>query len=183
LPRSNASTRAAARDILKIVPLVMRTVAAQLRAGGDMPAPAHYGLLSILRRQPRTLTELAAIQGVSLPTMSNSVATLVQRGWVKRSSPPRDRRVVLLRVTPLGRATVERVGRVVEAHLALMLTDLDEASRRRLQDGLAVLRRAFAGEPGEPERRTTLAEPRATAAERRDAAARRTSRSASRTRR
>ena len=65
----------------------MRTVAAELRAAGELPAPAHFGLLTMLGNQPRTLTELALLQGVSLPTMSNSISTLVQRGWVKRSSP------------------------------------------------------------------------------------------------
>jgi DNA-binding MarR family transcriptional regulator len=147
--KSAPTARSAARDILNIVPLVMRTVAAQLRAAGEMPAPAHFGLLMMLGRQSRTLSELAALQGVSLPTMSNSVATLVQRGWVKRS-PARDRRVVLLEVTPLGRATLERTGKAAEAHLAGILASLDMASRRKLQDGLMVLRQAFADVPAPP---------------------------------
>jgi DNA-binding MarR family transcriptional regulator len=145
MPRS--STRDTAREILKIIPLVMRTVAAELRSAGDMPAPAHFGLLTMLGQQPRTLTELAVLQGVSLPTMSNSVSTLVQRGWVKRSSPARDRRVVLIEVTPLGKATVERVGKAAEAHLAELLGGVDPASRRRLRAGLAVLRKVFADAP------------------------------------
>src|SRR3954470_4197676 len=105
MPRPQS--RDTAREILKIIPLVMRTVAAELRAAGEMPAPAHFGLLTVLGDQPRTLTELALLQGVRLPTMSNSISTLVQRGWVKRRSPARDRRVVLIEVTPLGRSTVE----------------------------------------------------------------------------
>ncbi len=141
---SSSSARSTARAILKIIPVVMRTVAAELRAAGDMPAPAHFGLLTMLERQPRTLSELAALQGVSLPTMSNSIATLVQRGWVKRSSPARDRRVVLLEVTPLGKATVKRVGKAAEGHLVEMLGGLDAASRSRLDAGLGVLRRVFA---------------------------------------
>lgn len=138
-------TREAARDILKIIPLVMRTVAAELRGAGSMPAPAHFGLLTMLDKQARTLTELAALQGVSLPTMSNSISTLVTRGWVKRSSPAADRRVVLIEVTPQGRATVERVGKAAEAHLVEMLSGLDKRSRRRLQGGLDVLRVVFGG--------------------------------------
>lgn len=145
MPRSD--TRDTAREILKIIPLVMRTVAAELRAAGEMPAPAHFGLLTILGDQPRTLTELALLQGVSLPTMSNSISTLVQRGWVKRSSPARDRRVVLIEVTPLGKATVERVGKAAEAHLGDMLATLDGVSRRRLRAGLGVLRQVFADTP------------------------------------
>src|SRR5262245_11265066 len=132
--------RETAREILKIIPLVMRTVAAELRAAGELPAPAHFGLLTLLSAQPRTLTELAALQGVSLPTMSNSISAMVQRGWVRRSAPPKDRRVVIIEVTPTGKAAVERVGRAAEAHLAVMLAPLDAASRKRIQAGRKVVR-------------------------------------------
>ena len=140
-------SRTAARAILKIIPLVMRTVAAELRAAGELPAPAHFGLLSMLSMQPRTLSELAVLQGVSLPTMSNSISAMVQRGWVRRTAPPKDRRVVIIDVTPAGKAAVERVGRAAEAHLAEMLTDMDAAGGRRLVAGLDVLRSVFDGAP------------------------------------
>lgn len=145
--------REAARDILKIVPLVMRTVAAELRAAGELPAPAHFGLLTMLSAQPRTLTELAALQGVSLPTMSNSISAMVERGWVKRNTPGKDRRVVIIEVTPTGKAAVERVGRAAEAHLSQLLAPLDAASRRRLQSGLGVLRKVFGQSPLAPSRK------------------------------
>jgi len=144
---NKAHAREAAREILKIVPLVMRTVAAELRAAGELPAPAHFHLLTMLSHQPRTLTELAALQGVSLPTMSNSISALVQRGWVKRTAPTRDRRVVIIEVTPTGKAAVERVGRCAETHLAEVLAPLDAGSRRRLQGGLGVLRKVFTSAP------------------------------------
>ena len=139
--------RVAARSILKIVPLVMRTIAAELRAAGELPAPAHFGLLSVLSAQPRTLSELAALQGVSLPTMSNSISAMVQHGWVRRTAPVRDRRVVIIEVTQTGRATLDRVGRCAEAHLADALAALDTGERRRLQAGLGVLHQAFTKAP------------------------------------
>jgi DNA-binding MarR family transcriptional regulator len=142
------SNRDLAREVLKIIPLVMRTVAAELRAAGELPAPAHFGLLSMLSLQPRTLSELASLQGVSLPTMSNSISAMVDRGWVRRTAPPEDRRVVIIDVTPLGKATLERVGKAAETHLSAILAPLDAASRRRLQDGLAVLRKTFGDSVG-----------------------------------
>ena len=51
--------------------------------------------------------------------------------------------MVIIDVTPTGKAAVERVGRAAEAHLSVLLTPLDPASRRRLQAGLAVLRKIF----------------------------------------
>src|SRR5882724_2701855 len=103
--------RETAREILKIIPLVMRTVAAELRAAGELPAPAHFGLLTMLSAQSRTLTELAGLQGVSLPTMSNSISAMAERAWVRRTSPTTDRRVVVIEITPNGKAALERVGR------------------------------------------------------------------------
>ena len=136
--------RETAREILEIIPLVMRTVAAELRSAGEMPAPAHFGLLSILSLHPRTLTELASLQGVSLPTMSNSISSMVKSGWVRRAAPETDRRVVMIEVTAAGRAVLERVGRCAEAHLADVLSPVDLPTRRRLRGGLDVLRKVFA---------------------------------------
>ena len=145
--------RETAREILEIIPLVMRTVAAELRAAGELPAPAHFGLLSILSVRPRMLTEMASIQGVSLPTMSSSISAMVERGWVKRSAPGDDRRVVMIEVTAPGRAALERVSRAAETHLAEVLAPLDVPARRRLVGGLGVLRKVFAAAPATPSRR------------------------------
>jgi len=135
--------RESARDVLEIIPLVMRTVAAELRSAGELPAPAHFGLLTYLSDHPRSLTELASLQGVSLPTMSSSIGAMVERGWVRRAAPEHDRRIVRIEVTATGRAALERVARSAEAHLADVLAPLDLPSRRRLQSGLGVLRRVF----------------------------------------
>jgi DNA-binding MarR family transcriptional regulator len=174
-----AEARETARELLEIMPLVMRTVAAELRSAGELPAPAHFPLLMMLREQPRSLSELAAFRGVSLPTMSNSIAALVHRGWARRLAgsgalhPPsealpapsrngrglsarangHDRRIVLIEVTPAGRALLERVGRRAEAHLADVLAPLDRSSRRKLENGLGVLRRIFAAPPASATRR------------------------------
>jgi DNA-binding MarR family transcriptional regulator len=142
---TRVQARESARDILEIVPLVMRTVAAELRAAGELPAPAHFGLLSILSERSRMLTELASLQGVSLPTMSNSISAMVDRGWVRRMAPESDRRVVIIEVTTTGRAALERVARAAETHIAEVLAHLDGPSRRRLHSGLGVLRKLFAG--------------------------------------
>src|SRR4026209_1706001 len=94
--------RESARDVLEIIPLVMRTVAAELRAAGGPPAPAHFGLLSVLSERSRTLTELAALHGVSLPTMSSSISAMAERGWVRRAGPEKDRPTVTIEVTAHG---------------------------------------------------------------------------------
>jgi DNA-binding MarR family transcriptional regulator len=150
-----ARARTSARAILTVVPLVMRTVAAELRAAGELPAPAHFGLLSMLASKPRplTMTELASLHGVSLPTMSNSISALAGRGWVHRTAPSEDRRQVRIEVTAAGRAIVRRVGRSAQRHLAALLTPLDAASLDRLQAGLEVLLQTLSARPDARRRR------------------------------
>jgi DNA-binding MarR family transcriptional regulator len=154
--------RETARDILQIIPLVMRTVAAELREAGQLPAPAQFGLLSILSERPRILTELASLQGVSLPTMSSSVSAMVERGWVRRAAPVADRRIVLIEVTTAGRAALDRVARSAETHLADVLAPLDAGARRRLQGGLGVLHRVFAAKSARSRREPVSLRPVAT---------------------
>src|SRR3977135_3423308 len=140
--------RESARDILEIIPLVMRTVAAELRSAGEMPPPAHFGLLSILCARPRMLTELASLQGVSLPTMSNSISAMEERGWVRRTAPTeQDRRVAMIEVTTTGRAALDRVARSPETHPAERLAPVYLPPGRRLPTGLGVLRKIFASAP------------------------------------
>lgn len=154
---SHAQSRETARELLQIMPLVMRAVAAELRSGGEMPAPAHFGLLMKLREQPRTLSELATHWGVSLPSTSNSIATLTDRGWVRRSSRADDRRVAIIEITGAGRTVLDRVAKVAESRLADLLDPLDRTSQRRLQSGLAVLRSVFASPPPTVRRRASRA--------------------------
>ena len=143
----SVQAREAARELLAIMPLVMRTVAAELRSAGELPAPAHFPLLTMLNEQPRTLTELAHLRGVSLPTMSNSIAALVQRGWARRSAPGTDRRVVLVEATSAGRSALDRVARCAEGHIADALAPLEPAALRRLHAGFTILKQVFAAPP------------------------------------
>lgn len=136
-------SRDAARRFLEIVPLVMRVVAADLRGSDRAIEPAYFRLLGMLYRRERTLGELAEIQAVSLPTMSNTVSTLESRGWVTRSRSDADRRVVVVRLTAAGREVLAEVhGRMLEK-IAGALDLLSSEDRRRLDSGLEILGRVF----------------------------------------
>ncbi len=134
----------AARRITEIIPLVMCSLAASLYGGEHDLIPAHLRTLGMLARHARSLSELAEMQAVSLPTVSNSVATLEGRGWIRRLRDASDRRVVKLELTPAGRSVLEGARRQVEAHLAQALSPLSESQQRTLIEGLDVLRAAFA---------------------------------------
>jgi len=140
----SSTTQAVVRQVLETIPLVMRTLASELRHTGYTPAPAHFRLLFILASRPHNLSELAEKQAVSLPSMSNSITTLVGRGWVKRVRASHDRRVVLIELTPAGREVLGDIQCRVEARMTELLGSLSPAACDQLSVGLEILRSAFA---------------------------------------
>jgi len=140
----STEVKAVAQAILKVIPRVMRTIGSARQWSGLTVSPAHFRLLSILANHPCNLSELAVQQAVSLPTMSNSISVLVERGWVKRAPSLYDRRQVLLELTPDGRAVLADMKNRAEARVAELLGALSPDELADLAAGLAVLGRAFA---------------------------------------
>src|SRR5437588_10727312 len=64
------------------------------------------GVLFTLSRGPRRITELAELEGLAQPTVTQLVRRLEQQGWVERDRPPDDGRVVLLSLTRADRKSV-----------------------------------------------------------------------------
>jgi DNA-binding MarR family transcriptional regulator len=126
-----------------VIPLVMRTLGLELRRTGYAMRPVHLGLLATLAEGQHNLSELAERWAVSRPTMSNSVTALVERGWVSRVRDPHDRRMVLIEVTPAGRAVLEEMRSAAEMRLAELLASLSPEECEELLTGLAVLRAVF----------------------------------------
>ncbi|WP_298748988.1 MarR family transcriptional regulator [uncultured Serinicoccus sp.] len=111
-------------------------VARRVRFDADNTiAPHHFSVLVRLHEQPRTLGELAAIEQVSAPSMSRSVAQLADQGYVVRSPDADDGRLVRLSLTGEGREVVEREREHRDAWMAARLEGLSEQDR-------ALLRRA-----------------------------------------
>jgi DNA-binding MarR family transcriptional regulator len=130
-----------ASQIVHIVPLMMRSVRADLRCEGVAVAPAHFRLLGILASKNQNLSELAENQAVTSATMSNSVAILVERGWVERIPDAHDRRMVQIGITPAGRHILNAVHQQLHQRVADMLLSVPENDLEALQNGMQVLTR------------------------------------------
>ena len=135
---------AIAQEIVQVIPHVMRTIVAERYCSSRPMSPAHFRLLMILANHSCNLSELAVRQAVSLPTMSNSISVVVERGWVKRVQSPDDRRQVLLELMPEGRAVLTEIKSQAEARVAERLGQLSPGDLESLAAGLAVLERTFA---------------------------------------
>lgn len=132
-----------ARQIVEIVPLVMRTLAAELRHTGHTLSPSHFRLLAMLQLHEWSLGDLAAHEKVSSPTISRSISTLEERGWVQRRPSEEDRRVVLARLTPDGEQVLLQMQKMAWLRIVQMLSPLNQEEMGRLNDGLPVLRKVF----------------------------------------
>lgn len=132
----------AARELLRAVMLVMRTVAAELRRSSDEPlAPAQFGTMLKIANGACTMTDLARHQAVSLPTVSKSIDALVRRGWIERCVDPSDRRQTLIRLTAEGQRVMADVKRRAEDLVAGKLAALSDDERARLVDASNLLTR------------------------------------------
>jgi DNA-binding MarR family transcriptional regulator len=104
-------------------------------------------LASLEREGPRRLTALATLAGVTQPGMTQLISRLEDEGLVRREADPADGRVVEVRITDEGLATLarRRVGRA--AKLAVILTQLSPEHQAALAaavpalDALAAARR------------------------------------------
>ena len=71
----------------------------------DMQVPVGYRVLATLDDLGSAgISQLAAADGVSQPTMSTQVAALVQEGYVAKAPHPTDARAQVLSLTDAGRA-------------------------------------------------------------------------------
>jgi DNA-binding MarR family transcriptional regulator len=97
------------------------------RAGLSLTAAAT--LIRLQREGPKRLTELAAAEGITQPSMTSLVARLSAQGLVRRDGDPNDGRAVVLSLTPAGadllaRRRATRTGRLAPYLAGLSPDDL-----------------------------------------------------------
>ncbi len=81
-------------------------------------APHQFSVLCRLEGAPRTPGELAEIERVAKPSMTRTVAALVEQGLVSRQDDPTDGRQVILSLTDEGRRSVRSIRRRRDAWMA-----------------------------------------------------------------
>ena len=135
-----------ARAVLDVVPLVMRTIRAEMRRhrSAELGVP-QFRVLAFLSLNPgASLSAVAEHVGLRLPSMSTLVAGLVKRGLVARRESDVDRRRVTLSLTRRGRATLDKARAGTLVLLAERMEALSPRQRDQVVQGLQVLSGAFA---------------------------------------
>lgn len=136
-------TRLIARKFWEVVPSVMRTVFAASRLSRHKLAPNHFRVLKVVATGQCNLSELAVRQDVSLPSMSATVQTLVERGWLVRQRSESDRRKVKLKVTEKGQRILASEHQRLQEWMAAKLDRLEPADLTRVEEGLDTLLQLF----------------------------------------
>jgi DNA-binding MarR family transcriptional regulator len=125
-------------DLLAVVARINRLASQRAR----LPLPFAQGrLLSTIEDQgPTRISDLAALDHCSQPTMTTQVRRLEDAGLVSRTVDPDDARAVLIRITPTGVETLRQVRLDRGAAVDPYLERLDAADRQTLTDAIRVLR-------------------------------------------
>ncbi len=94
-------------------------VGAVFRGREGEPTATQWHILNALAGSgPLTLMAAAARLGVTGATAARAVSAAARHGWLIKDRDPQDRRVVWLRITPLGEAAVAETTAKVAERLA-----------------------------------------------------------------
>jgi DNA-binding MarR family transcriptional regulator len=138
MTRPRATDAALAADLLSVVARINRLATQRVR----MQLPfAQARLLSMIEDQDAArISDLAALDHCSQPTMTAQVRRLELAGLVSRITDPTDARAVLISITPEGDAVLADVRADRGAVIDPYLERLPEADRQTLADAVRVMR-------------------------------------------
>ena len=104
-------------------------------------APHQYSVMARLDKTALTPRELADIERVSPPSMTRTLAALVERGLVARQDDPLDGRQVFISLTPQGLLLLREIRRRRDAWMATRLKGITADEREVLVKATAILTR------------------------------------------
>lgn len=127
-----------ASDLLAVVARINRLANQRVR----LPLPfAQARLLSTIEAEGRArISDLAALDHCSQPTMTTQVRRLEEAGLVSRTVDPDDARAVLISITPQGVATLAQVRADRGIAIDPFLEELDSTDRDTLAAAVEIMR-------------------------------------------
>ncbi len=130
-----------AREVLEVVPKVMRAIRMEMRGSrdSDLSVPQFRVLIFLNRHAGASLSDAAEHIGLTLPSMSKMIEGLLSRDLVTRRTAPGDRRRVMLDLTELGRTAMESAYEVTRSHLAERLATLSAPDRCNIATAMQAL--------------------------------------------
>lgn len=141
----NASSEDVARMLNEVIPMVMRRIRHEMRnQGSNWLTPPQFRVLMHLDRNPGvSLLNLAEHLGLTSPTVSKMIDTLVGEQMVIRQSSSQDRRKIILDLTPQGKVILEKARTATQLYLSNLMIDLNDSQRQCIFDSMGYLEAIF----------------------------------------
>lgn len=140
--QTGSAEEAAFLDVLRTADRLTRGAVGVLKA--EDLSPVQYNVLRILRGAPEGLAcgEIANRMITRDPDITRLLDRMEKRGLISRARENRDRRMVVVRVTPAGRKVLERLDEPVRKIHSKQLGHLGKERLRLLGELLAAARAA-----------------------------------------
>ncbi|WP_238009516.1 MarR family transcriptional regulator [Dactylosporangium sp. AC04546] len=140
---SSGPAAAAPDDALALIALsgLVQGTFARVAEGHDL-TPVQARLLCVLAERPRGMAELARVFGVGKANLTGLIDRAAQRGLVKRSEVPGDRRAVHVVLTEDGRRSALAFHQQVTDELTAVLAPLTQTARAAFHDTVITITHA-----------------------------------------
>jgi DNA-binding MarR family transcriptional regulator len=129
-------SRASLTEVLYRVEQQRRALLADALFPRDLNLTQWIALGALARTGASSMTELALACAMDRTSLTRTIDNLVARDLVVRSTPPRDRRTVLVEASPAGQRLAAEILVEVKALEDQWLEVFDEATQGRLVDDL-----------------------------------------------
>jgi len=139
-------------DLLAVVARLYRFTTQRIQI--PLPPAQARMLAAIEAHHEARISDLAAIDHCSQPTMTNQVRRFEEAGLVTRTSDPRDARAVRVRITAKGIRAVNAIRADRTAAIEPQLASLKPADRQALANAVEVLRRLLENPVAAPRGKT-----------------------------
>ncbi len=140
-----ASPEAVARELLDVVPVIMRTIRSEMRShrSNDLTVPLFRTLMFLGGHPGVSLLDLAGHLGLTSPSVCKIVDGLVAHSLVMRQHSNIDRRKITLALTPEGQNVLEEARTSTQARLADLLSSLSVEQCESVFQALQIIQPLF----------------------------------------
>ena len=129
-----------AKKIIENIPQVMRLLRKEMRQNvkGKLTIP-QFRLLLRLAHTPSSQSELAQWLGVTPPTMSKMIDSLLKNNLVTREYEENNRRKQKIDLTPKGIALIQKQQKAAIEMFSTEIEKLNKTEKEKLNSGLNIL--------------------------------------------
>jgi DNA-binding MarR family transcriptional regulator len=139
------STETVARELLDVVPVIMRTIRTEMRRhrANDVTVPLFRSLMFIEGHPGVSLLNLAGHLGLTSPSACKIVDGLVAHSMVERQHSDTDRRKITLELTHEGKKVLDEARINTQARLSNLLAPLSAQQSETVFEALQILQPLF----------------------------------------